>query len=306
MAIPNKAITERAGLLKICLTFPCNEHEDPVSTSHDEGDSMLDMERLSCSPLIDGHAHLAQIADYREALSDAREAGVAAVVAVGMDLESNRQTLRIAAEFRNYVLPALGYHPWSVRREEKTETLAHLEKHIKEAAAIGEVGLDFKTDVDRSLQEEVLADVIAIARHHDKTLILHGLHAYPKVFSLVRGQQIKKAVFHWYADSLMQLRDIIQAGYFISATPALTYSGPHQAAIREAPLERIILETDCPVTYRDVVSRPRDTLIALREVARLKGLTLAEVAQRTFRNTEELFGISDLLPPESSDALSKP
>jgi TatD DNase family protein len=248
------------------------------------------------SPLIDGHAHLAEMADYGEALTEARKAGVAAVIAVGMNLESNRRTLLMAGEYADFVLPALGYHPWSVKREEKMETLAHLEAHIAEAVAIGEVGLDFKGELDRSLQEEVLADVIAIARRYDKTLILHGLHAYARVFSLVRSRQIKKAVFHWYADSLELLREIIQAGYFISATPALTYSEPHQAAIREAPLERIILETDCPVSYRGVASRPGDVLITLREVARIKEIPISEVGLRTSRNAIELFGIASLFP----------
>lgn len=264
----------------------------------------MDVETLhvSSGPLIDAHAHLAQIHDYGEALAEARETGVAAVIAVGMDLESNRQTLRMADEYRDFVLPALGYHPWFVKREEITKTLLHLEEHVTEAVAIGEVGLDFKTDVDEALQEEVLADIMAIARHYDKTLILHGLHAYRKLFTLVRSQQITKAVFHWYADSLELLREIIQAGYFVSATPALTYSGPHQAAIREAPLERIILETDCPVSYRNVVSRPKDVFITLRELAKLKEMPISEVALRTSRNTIELFGISNVF--SAADAAS--
>jgi TatD DNase family protein len=82
----------------------------------------------------------------------------------------------------------------------------------------------------------------------------------------------------------------VGAGYYISGTPALTHSPPHQEAVREVPLGRILLETDCPVEYQGRATRPRDVFITLREVSRIKGLPLEEVAERTTRNMVDLFG----------------
>ena len=247
-------------------------------------------------PFIDGHAHLAEMEDGQSAIDEAREEGLTAIVAVGMDLDSNFRTLRIAEANRGFVLPAIGYHPWSLKSSAVKKTLAFIEEHINAAVALGEVGLDVTANTSGSLQEEVFAAILTMARRHDKALILHGLKAQERVYSLLREHGISKAVFHWYADSLDLLRDILAAGYLISATPALLYSPPHQAAIREAPLNRIILETDCPERYRDFLprSRPRDLVITSREVARVKGLPVDEVMRQTSENVSELLGISRL------------
>lgn len=250
--------------------------------------------RNTFNPFIDGHAHLAEIEDYNSAIDDAREVGITAIVAVGMDLGSNLRTLKIADENRGYILPAIGYHPWALKAQHAEKTLAFIEGHIDMAAALGEVGLDLTTGISSSFQEEVFSAILAMARRYDKALILHGLKAQQRVFALLKEYAITRAVFHWYADSLDLLREIIDAGYLISATPALLYSQPHQAAVREAPIERIILETDCPEQYRDFIvrSRPKDLLVTLREVARIKGLPLADVLERTSRNLMELLGLS--------------
>ena len=100
----------------------------------------------------------------------------------------------------------------------------------------------------------------------------------------------RKAVFRWYSASLDLLVEIMEASHYISGTPALTHSPPHQEAIREAPLGRILLETDCPVEHQGRTTRPRDVFITLREVSRIKGLPLEEVSDRTTRNIMDLFG----------------
>jgi TatD DNase family protein len=80
-------------------------------------------------------------------------------------------------------------------------------------------------------------------------------------------------------------------GYLISATPALAYSPHHQDAIKKAPLERILLETDTPVVYQSRESRPKDVVITLNEVARLKGLEPTIVAEQTTKNASRFFKI---------------
>jgi TatD DNase family protein len=240
-------------------------------------------------PAIDGHAHLAEMEDVQSSLDDARNEGVEAVIAVGMDLASNRRTFQIAKQNPGFVFPAIGYHPWSIRKRDVNKTITFIEKEIGRSIALGEVGLDFKISVSRDLQEEVLTALTALASLHDKPLILHCRHAYERVYSIVKAAGVKRAVFHWYVDTLDLLREIVSAGYVISATPALQYSPPHQAAVQAAPIEHILLETDCPVEYQQKVSRPGDVMVTLREVARLKGLSPEAVARQTTDNARGFF-----------------
>ena len=242
-------------------------------------------------PAVDGHAHLAEMEDVQSSLGDARKEGVEAVIAVGMDLASNQRTFQIAKLNEDFVFPAIGYHPWSIRKVDVDKTISFIETEVDRAVALGEVGLDFKIAVRRDVQEEVLTALAELACLHDKPLILHCRHAYERVFSIVTSAGVQKAVFHWYVDTLDLLGAIVDAGYFISATPALQYSPPHQTAIREAPIERILLETDCPVEYQQKASRPGDVMLTLREVARLKGLSAEEVARKTTDNAVRFFGL---------------
>lgn len=241
--------------------------------------------------LIDSHAHLDEIDDLEQSLKMARDLSVQAIVAVGVDLASNRKTLKIAGENRGYVYPAIGYHPWDIEEKDIEECLAFIGYHIDDCVAMGEVGLDYKTKVKKDLQKKVFQALLKISYEHKKPVIIHCRYSHQRAYEMIREVGIKSAVFHWYTGSIELLDKIMESGYFISATPALTYSPPHQEAIREAPLERILLETDTPVVYAGQKSRPKDVRITLEEVARIKKIEVEEVAYQTTKNACQFFGI---------------
>jgi TatD DNase family protein len=241
--------------------------------------------------LIDGHAHLNELTDIFGDFARARDAGVTAVLGVGMDLSSNRRILELAEEYPGFVVPAIGFHPWEIQRDTIDDTLSFLEDNIHRCIALGEVGLDYKARVKKDLQRDVFREIISLAVKYDKILILHCRYSHQRVFSMITDGGVRRAVFHWYTGSLELLDEIIGAGYHISATPALQYSPPHQAAVAAAPLERILLETDCPVEYQGKESRPIDVIITARETARIRGLSLAEVAGATTENTKRLYNL---------------
>lgn len=240
--------------------------------------------------VIDGHAHLDGLEDLEAALVEARKEEVAAIIGVGMGRESNKKILAIAEQYPGFVLPAIGYHPWEIRKPEIEENLAFIEENLDRCIAIGEVGLDYRIRVKRDLQKGAFDEIVRFSSEHRKPMILHCRGSHRDVLSIISKMGVEKAVFHWYSASLDLLVEIVEAGYYISGTPALTHSPPHQEAIREAPLERILLETDCPVEHQGRTTRPRDVFITLREVSRLKELPLEEVAERTTRNVIDLFG----------------
>jgi TatD DNase family protein len=209
-----------------------------------------------------------------------------------MDVESNGKVLRIAEENRRYVYPALGYHPWEIREEGVHDNLYFIRDHVHESVALGEIGLDYKVKVRKELQWKVFGQLLEMANEYDKPVIIHCRFSHQRALEMAAERKVKRAVFHWYTGSLLILERILSAGYFISATPALRYSPPHQDAIKRAPLESILLETDTPVIYQGMESRPKDVKVTMEEVARLKALDPSAVAKQTTDNASRFFQIS--------------
>jgi len=241
--------------------------------------------------LVDCHAHLEQLDDLPASLQEAKEAGVCGILAVGMDIESNKKILQIAGANTRYVYPALGYHPWEIKEEDAETNLFFIRDHVEEGVALGEIGLDYRIKVKKDLQWEVFGELLNIARESNKPVIIHCRYSHRRAFEMAKEKRIKRAVFHWYSGSADLLEEILSKGYFISATPALVYSPPHQEAIKRAPIERILLETDTPVSYQGREARPKDVRVSLKEVARLKNLDPLTVAKLTTANASQFFEI---------------
>ena len=241
--------------------------------------------------LIDGHAHLEELKDLSDSLDEAKTAGVRGIIAVGMDIESNKNIFQIAQANQGYVYPAIGYHPWRIEEEEAKANLSFIRDHVERCIALGEIGLDYKIKVKKELQWKVFEELLDIALESDKPVIVHCRFSHRRAFEMARERKIERAVFHWYSGPLGLLDEIVGMGYFISATPALAYSPPHQAAIKQAPLEKILLETDTPVSYQGRESRPKDVRITLEKVSRLKGLDPSVVSKQTTENACRLFKI---------------
>ena len=248
--------------------------------------------------LIDTHAHLDEIKNLEQAITEAKSANIMAIIAVGSDYESNQKVLDFAQAYKDFVYPALGWHPWNLKNSEIDRNLEFIEAHLNKAVGIGEIGLDYHKRVraiaEKDWQKGVLKEILKIAKTYKKPVIIHSRYAWRDSLSLVEEAQIENAVFHWYTGTSSVLRDIVSQGYYISATPAVEYHEEHRRAVKEIPLARLLLETDSPVTYRrgsefEYESRPADILRALREVARLKGVSEAQIAEVTTDNALKFF-----------------
>ena len=259
--------------------------------------------------IIDSHAHLEDIAAIKEALSRAKEAGVIAVITAGVNHESNKKVLEISREYGSSkdlstVFPSLGIHPGDVIGLELNSAFKFIEENIKNAVAVGEIGLDFwykearKNEEVQKLQEKVYLKLLDCAKRENKPAVIHSRGAWKECFQKAAESGIKKAVFHWYSGPEDVLEGILKAGYFISATPSLEYSPEHQKAVKKAPLERLLLETDSPVVFKPESgkyrSEPKDAVRTLKAVAKIKNVTEAEVAEKTTDNTIKLFGLAGL------------
>lgn len=241
--------------------------------------------------MIDGHAHLNEIADIDDALGRAVSAGVEAVIAVGMDIGSNRQTLELARRFPGRVIPAVGYHPWSITAEGIEENLAFIAENLPACVALGEIGLDYGAKVKKKVQWGVFERLLDLALRADQPVIIHSRYSHSRTWQMTVSSGVERAVFHWYSGPEEILGKILDSGYFISVTPALQYSAQHRAAAAFAPLERILVETDAPVEYRGRISEPADLVITLQELAKIKGMSTEEAVHITSENTRRLYRI---------------
>jgi TatD DNase family protein len=250
---------------------------------------------LYAAPLpsvIDVHAHLNEVPEVREALETARENGVKAVVGVGMDTKSNKHILELAQMFPGFVFPAIGIHPWNINSETLESDLTFVSDHLSECVAVGEIGLDYKIKVPKAVQKYVFQKLLSLAHLYHKPVITHSRLSHQRTLEMVAEAGVEGAIFHWYSGPLELVDKIALYGYLISATPALAYSHPHQEAIKRIPLDNLVLETDCPVEYGPLKSRPEHTRVTLELVARLKGEDFGTIARMTTHNAEKIFGIS--------------
>ncbi len=249
--------------------------------------------------LIDTHAHLEELdpLELDQAIGRARQAGVVAIVAVGSEYESNNRVLEIAARYQGLVYPALGLHPGVLDRagQRLERELQFIDSHLDQAVAVGEVGLDYHkralAGAGKEQQQRVFRALLALGRRHGRPVIIHSRYAWKDSLSLAAESGVEAAVFHWFTGPEGVLQAIIDAGHYVSATIAAEYHAEHRRAVKEVPLDRLLLETDCPVIYRGHRSEPADVRRSLLAAAGIRGVSPEEVARRTTENAARLFRI---------------
>ncbi|MEW5895851.1 MAG: TatD family hydrolase [Candidatus Omnitrophota bacterium] len=252
--------------------------------------------------LIDTHAHLDGIDDVRGALKRAESAGVRAIVAVGENKAANQKNLDLARNTkRPEIILALGLHPGKIESDLIDEELLFIEKHLGEAKAIGEIGLDFwykETRKDSRKKEEqlqVYRRLLEIARDNALPVLIHTRGAWREAFEMAKSVCIQRAVFHWYSGPMDVLKDILDKGYFISASPSVVYSEEARNSLEFAPVEQTLVETDSPVFYKHceggLKAEPKDVFVTLKHYALLKKRSEQELAEILNKNAELIFNL---------------
>ena len=247
--------------------------------------------------LIDTHAHLSDLDDMDGVIERARKVGIVAIIAVGTNLATCKRTMKWACAFPEYVHPALGIHPTEWGEDDISLTIRYIKEHLINCKAVGEIGLDYwnrearKSKDIRKRQRKLYIDQLQIAKENDKPASVHGRGSWEDALKLARKHGPERIIFHWYSGPLEVLGEILDSGYLISATPASEFSKHHRAALAEAPLERIVIETDSPVSYHGKRAEPADILLTLRSLAELKGTSEDETASITTRNAKRFFGL---------------
>lgn len=252
---------------------------------------------------FDTHAHLDHVEGVDQALKEADEAGIEGIVAVGVDLAANQRNLEIKKRTEApKIFTALGIHPGNINADEIDKTIQFIRDNIREAVAIGEIGLDYwykdvkKSEEKKQQQRDVFGRQLALAKEFDLPVIVHSRGAWKDCLTMIKEMGLKKANFHWYSGPLDVLDEILACGYFVSATPALRYSPQHQEAVKHALIEQTLIETDSPVYFQDTdepkggfAAGPKDVLRTLKLYSALKNIKEEEAVRILNRNVNTFF-----------------
>jgi len=253
--------------------------------------------------MVDTHSHL-QLehfdADRPQVISNAREAGVVAIIVVGTDVSSSRAAIDLA-ERHPEIYAAVGIHP-----NDCTETsvrdlaqIAMLAQHGK-VVAIGEIGLDnYWKKATPEIQREVFVRQIRMAEQMGKPVIIHNREAGQDILQTLEGEGINQVfgVFHCFAEDEAYSERVLSLGAHISFTGNLTYKkSPLPSVAREIPLDRLLLETDspfmAPVPLRGKRNEPAQVRLIAEKLAEIKGVRLQEICERTTENAARLFQLN--------------
>jgi len=249
--------------------------------------------------LIDTHAHLDFNhfdKDREEVIKRALEGGVGKIINVGTNLESSRKSLSLAEEFDN-IYAAVSLHPIDVEKEEFNANvwleLAQQEKVV----AIGETGLDFFHSSNKNKQKEIFQKLIEIAKKVKKPLIIHNREADDEILEIISKSELpeKRGVIHCFSRGYEIAEKFLNLGFLISFTGNITYNKEPPSSVEKVPLEKIMIETDCPfmapLPFRGKRNEPLYVKYVAEKIAEVKGVSFEKVAEITTQNAKRLFNV---------------
>ena len=253
--------------------------------------------------LFDTHAHLNDPAfdpDREELMAGLAAKGIGYVMNAGCSLESSRDIIQMAERYP-WLYGSVGSHPDSADEvnEEVIEEYRALCKHEK-VKAIGEIGLDYYyEDIPREIQKNAFRMQMALAQELDMPVIIHEREAHDDGMRIVKEFPKVKGVFHCYSGSAEMARQLVNMGWYIGFTGVLTFKNARKAVETAAsiPLERIVLETDCPFMapepFRGKRNDPGYLPKMAEKLAEIRGISVDEVVKITTENAKRLYRFSE-------------
>jgi TatD DNase family protein len=253
--------------------------------------------------LVDSHAHLELeplVLDPAGVVHRASQAGVAAIITVGIDLEDARRALAIADKFPN-VFACLGFHPHHAKDADDDGFVAmeKLAAHPK-VKGYGEIGLDFfRNHSPHDRQRAVFAEQIALAKRLGTPVVIHLRDAYPEGLAMLEKAAPFQAggVIHCFSGNAAEAARALEMGFFLSIPGTVTYKKNDKLRdiVRTIPSDRLLVETDCPFLapepLRGKDNEPAFIVHTVRKVAEVRGESVERIAHITTANAVRLFGL---------------
>ena len=252
--------------------------------------------------IFDTHAHMDDRAfeeDREELLSRLPQEGIALLMNPGCSQASSLAAVELAKRY-DYLYAAVGSHPDAADEvnEAALDCYRSLCRENPKVKAIGEIGLDYHyEDIPRDIQQRAFRAQMALAREEKLPVIVHEREAHEDGMNIVAEFPEVTGVFHCYSGSLEMAKWLIDRGWYIGFGGVLTFKNARKAleVAANIPLERIVLETDCPYMapepFRGKRNDPGKLYRVAEKLAQLRGLTAEEVQTVTLENGKKLYRI---------------
>lgn len=248
---------------------------------------------------FDSHAHLGEACfaqDFSAIVDKMRESGVTGMMEIGCDLPSSVQAAALAERY-DWIWAAVGSHPDDAEQvdEARIEAYRRLCTHPR-VKAIGEIGLDYHYEQpERSIQQTAFRMQMQLAQELDLPVVIHEREAHEDALRILDDFPSVTGVFHCFSGSCELAKELVRRGWYIGFTGVLTFKNARKAVetAKNIPLDRILIETDCPYMspepFRGRRNDPSLLPYIAQKLAELRGLRLEEVAAATTQNTKRLF-----------------
>jgi TatD DNase family protein len=254
--------------------------------------------------IFDTHCHLnddALFSSIDEILEEEKKVGVNKLLVVGWDKNSSISAVRLAEKYSE-IYAAIGFHPSNVfnaTEEEYKEVMSYI-SHPK-VVAVGEIGLDYhwnKTIEERKIQKEFFIRQIKIANEHCKPITIHNREAFEDCLEILKEYKPKMGgVMHCYSGSLESLPEVLNLGLLIGLGGTLTFTNAKKIKeiCEEAPLEKIVVETDAPYLsphpLRGTTNVPKNIALVVDEIARIKKISKKHIIDVLYQNSCKMFHV---------------
>ncbi len=254
--------------------------------------------------LIDTHCHLTfepLAGDVAGVIERSRAAGVSGWITVGTSPEDSRAVVELAERYKG-MYATVGIHPHDAKNADAAalEELKRLGRSEK-VVAVGETGLDFHYNFSRQPdQRRVFEAHLEIARELNLPVIIHSREAFGETMEILgrSGGGLKGVVFHCFSGSAEEAKRVLERGYYVSFTGVVTFKNAEKTreAARVVPLDRLMVETDCPYMSPEPVrsQKPNEPALMVhtaRCIAGLKGMELEDFARATTQTAATFFNL---------------
>lgn len=252
-------------------------------------------------PIFDTHAHYDDKAfdeDREILLAQLPAEGIGRVVNVGASLDSCRRTLELTEQY-DYIYGAIGVHPSDTAKlnEENFRWVKESCGHAK-CVAVGEIGLDYYWDEpDRAIQKKWFLRQLELARELALPVVIHSREAAKDTIDLMTEANAGEigGVIHCFSYTKETARIFLDMGFYVGIGGVLTFQNAKKLkeAVEYIPMERIVLETDCPylapVPFRGKRNSSLNIPYVIDVMAQLKGISPEKIRQQTWKNAHDLY-----------------
>lgn len=254
--------------------------------------------------LFDTHVHLNAEQfeeDLTEVIARAKEAGVSNMLVVGFDRPTITRAMELIEEYE-FLYAAVGWHPVDAidMTDADLDWIESLAAHPK-VVAIGEMGLDYHWDKSpKDIQMEVFRKQIRLAKKVELPIIIHNREATADILTILNEENAAEVggIMHCFSGSAETAKVCLEMNFYISLGGPVTFKNakkPKEVAA-EVPLERLLIETDCPYLaphpFRGKRNEPAYVKLVAEQIAAIKQIPVEEVSRITTENAKKLFGMN--------------